>query len=96
MDPFSSGSGGGSLNVEIFDGNPLQVRGVQINQGALQSLAIHRRLRPNGGLRVINHRRRACAGRIENRMNVPLSDAVLAMGNRYLQLGLCSRINLSR
>ena len=97
MDPFSSGSGGGSLSVEIFDGNPLQVRGVQINQGALQTLAIQSSPPPEWRIESdLTIEGEHVRGRIENRMNVPLSDAVLAMGNRYLQLGICSRINLSR
>lgn len=86
-DPFSSQSNVGS-NVEIVESNPLEVRGIEINQGALQAFAIQSQApadwRIESDLRIEGDRVR---GTLLNRLDAPIVDAYVVNGERYVSVG---------
>jgi hypothetical protein len=88
FDPFSSNPTAGGTSVDVVEGNPLLVRGVQINQGALQAFAVQSPPPPEwrieGNLKVEGERVR---GTIVNRTDTLLSDVIVTVGERFLRLG---------
>lgn len=87
FDPFSTQTNSGS-NVEIVEANPLQVRGIDLNQGALQAFAVQSPApedwRIESDLRIEGDHVR---GTIVNRLNVPLTNVYVVNGEQYLPLG---------
>ncbi len=86
-DPFSRGQDTGGANVEIVQSTPLVVRGVELNQGALQGFAVESPApndwRIEANLQVQGEH---VTGTVTNRLNVPLNDVVIVSGERYLRL----------
>jgi hypothetical protein len=86
-DPFSP-AGGAGTNVEIVDSNPVEVRGVDINQGALQAFAIQSPAPAEWGidsdLKVVGEH---VSGTLAQRLGAPITGAFLVNGERFLNLG---------
>lgn len=86
-DVFSRGESA-NTNVEIVESNPLVIRGIEINQGALQAFAIQspapQDWRIRSDLTIEGDRVR---GAVVNGLNVALSDAAIFSGERYIRLG---------
>jgi hypothetical protein len=77
-----------TTNVEIVESNPLEVRGIEINQAALQAFAIQSPAPENWRIEsdfTIEEGR--VRGSIVNRSNVTLSDTTMVSGERYIHLG---------
>ncbi|MCC7163346.1 MAG: hypothetical protein IT331_12700 [Anaerolineae bacterium] len=90
FDPFSTQTNVGS-NLEIVETNPLEVRGINLNQGALQAFAIQSPVpedwRIESDLRIEGERVR---GTLVNRSTMPLTDVYLVNGELYVRLGALS------
>ena len=86
-DPFSSGPDATGTNVEIVQSSPLVVRGIELNQGALQGFAVESpppaAWRIEANLQVQGDR---VVGTVTNRTDVPLKEVLVASGERYIRL----------
>lgn len=85
--PISGGVEGSGTKVEIVESSPLLVRGIEINQGALQSFAIESPA-PDDWLieSDLNVEGEHVRGVINNGLSVPLEDVVLVNGERFIRL----------
>jgi hypothetical protein len=89
-DPFGPWGAGGAANyaaVDIVQGEPTQVRGVQVNQGAMQAFRIETPLpddwRIESDLTLDGDRVR---GTLLNRTSESIVDAVIVYNNRYMKV----------
>ncbi len=87
-DPFGRTDVSAAGRVDIVLGEPIRVRNVEINQGALQAFSVRAAApetwRVESALRVEGD---TVLGTITNRMDKPLTDAFLLSGGHYLALG---------
>lgn len=86
-DPFGRDD---TLNssIEIVAGDPTQVRGVQINQGALQTLAVESLAPENWRVEaILTEQGGRVRGTIINRLHETLQDAILVNDDRYIHVG---------
>lgn len=87
-DPFGRGENFANNNVEIVLGEPTRVRGVEINQGALQAFVVKTSAPENWRIEsALTTDGQSVRGTLVNRMDKPLTDAALVNGSRYILLG---------
>lgn len=87
-DPFGRGENFANNNVEIVLGEPTRVRGVEINQGALQAFAVKTSAPENWRIEsALAADGLLLRGTLVNRMDKPLTGAVLVNGSKYIWLG---------
>lgn len=87
-DPFNRNGDGSESYVQIVTSDRTEVRGIQINQGALQAFAVES---PSPASWKIDSQLTVegdhVRGSIVNHLDAPLADAVLLNGERYVRLG---------
>lgn len=87
-DPFSARENFANNSVEIVLGEPTRVRGVEINQGALQAFVVKSTAPDDWRIEAdLTTDGLAVRGTVVNRLNKPLTDAMLLNGDRSVSLG---------
>ncbi len=87
-DPFARGQEAQGMKLEIVQSDPLVVRGIELNQGALQGFAIASPAPTDWRIEAaLNVQGERVHGTLKHGLSETLKDVVLVDGGRYLRLG---------